>query len=163
MNAYNYQDDFKVANRIAELVCQSEYSIKSLGRGATSSAWRVSTTSDNLIIRFLPSDTNRPNTYQSEFNILRLLKDKNCPVPEPILSSVELSKTDAFYHGWKMTEIVMESYALALDKQSLFNQTRLAALVLGLHKLSRAVESQAPSEKVNQITRFIADTLEPAF
>jgi aminoglycoside phosphotransferase (APT) family kinase protein len=61
-----------------------------LGQGATSAAWQVTSGPEAFILRFMPVGTNRPVTYQSEFTILRMLRKQGCPVPEPILSSVEM-------------------------------------------------------------------------
>ena len=65
------------------------YEIKPLGRGATSAAWLASDRSNAVVIRIIPSGTNRPSTYQSEFTLLRMLRETTDFVPEPILNSFE--------------------------------------------------------------------------
>lgn len=51
---------------IAEHVGVQASTVSPLGRGATSSAWKVTHARDAFIIRFMPVGTQRPVTYQSD-------------------------------------------------------------------------------------------------
>lgn len=83
--------DVEKVKLIAKAAGLQAQHITPLGRGATSAAWRLATLHDAFIVRFMPAGTQRPVTYQSEFTILRMLRQAGCPVPEPIMSSVELA------------------------------------------------------------------------
>lgn len=98
----------KVNTIVQRALCIPCNEIHFLGRGATSSAWRVSSGRDDFIIRYIPIGTKRPNTYQSEFTILRLLRQHGCPVPEPISNSIEWRKSgiESVPEPWAITRSV---------------------------------------------------------
>ena len=85
----------------------SDWEITPLGRGATSAAWYVTDGTDEVIVRLIPPGTNRPTTYQSEFTILRLLEDRGCPVPQPILNSAEcVGQLQDIPEPWAVTRVI---------------------------------------------------------
>lgn len=93
--------------RIAEHVGVQASIITPLGRGATSSAWKVTHARDAFIVRFMPVSTQRPVTYQSEFTILRVLMDRGCPVPKPVMTSVEANRPiSGVPEAWAVTQVV---------------------------------------------------------
>ncbi len=85
----------------------SPATIKELGRGATSAAYQGTAGDKTIIVRMIPLGTNRPVTYQSEFTILRLLRDEGCPVPKPILNSAEHpDQLKDIVEPWAVTEVI---------------------------------------------------------
>lgn len=94
--------------RIAELTTgMSPSQITFVARGATSAAWHVTNGTDAVIVRIIPTGTNRPVTYQSEFTILRLLKNKGCLVPIPIMNNAECSdQLNDIKEDWAVTEVI---------------------------------------------------------
>ena len=78
---------------------------------ALASVWysvhAVSERDKAVIIRIIPAGTNRPITYQSEFTILRLLRQRGCSVPRPLLNYAESPDhlTD-ISEPWAVTEAI---------------------------------------------------------
>lgn len=105
--AMNVVTDSKKVQLIARLARISVQKITPLGQGATSAAWHVTTLKDAFIIRLMPAGTKRPVTYQSEFTILRMLRREGCPVPEPVMSSVEQAiPLNDISEPWAITRVV---------------------------------------------------------
>lgn len=98
--------DLDKVKRIAEHVDVQASSILPLGRGATSSAWKVTHGRDAFIIRFMPAGTPRPATYQSEFTVLHALMERGCPVPMPVMASVEDNRPiPGVLEAWAVTQV----------------------------------------------------------
>lgn len=100
------QNELLKVKAIAELVGARSAQITPLTRGATSAAYRVDDDKRSLIVRLIPTGTNRPVTYQSEFTILRMLQAKGAPVPQPILTSTEAGALLFSSEPWAVTSIV---------------------------------------------------------
>lgn len=78
-----------------------------LGRGATSAAWHVEIGTSAVVVRMILTGTPQPITYQSEFSILRLLREKGCPVPDPVMNSAECpDQLTEISEPWAVTKIV---------------------------------------------------------
>ena len=115
---------------------QTELRLSFLGRGATSAAWRVDTQTGSIVIRLMPSGTNRPVTYRSECMILNALRAKGRPVPMPLARSIDLrsSVESPIVEPWAVTQTVNGS---ALGKQPLPQRVahQLGQLLAELHAI----------------------------
>lgn len=101
-----HQDEFEKVKEIAGLVGMHAPRITPLSRGATSAAYHMDEDKNSLIVRIMPTNANRPVTYQSEFTILRRLQASGAPVPKPILTSVEAKTALPIREPWAVTSIV---------------------------------------------------------
>ncbi|MEM7113699.1 MAG: aminoglycoside phosphotransferase family protein [Chloroflexota bacterium] len=109
--------------------------IAPLGCGATSAAWHVQIGRNAVIIRMIPLGTPRPVTYQSEFTVLRLLREKGCPVPNPVMNSLECrDKLTNIPEPWSVTEVV-KGQAVKGNRLSKVTAREVGEVLASLHSL----------------------------
>jgi aminoglycoside phosphotransferase (APT) family kinase protein len=118
--------DLQKVQAIAHVAGIAPDKMTPLSQGATSCAWRVDSAEGVFIVRFMPEGVQRPVTYQSEFMILRLLLERGCPVPRPVVNSIEANPSAPGLPGaWAVTRLVTGA---ALKQDPI---VRNVALVLG--------------------------------